>query len=245
MMALAPFHYRRWLLLSGILLSSLASSLQAERFQAGLNAVDREHYATAFRAWKALAENGAPEAQNNIGYLYERGYGVKQSYTRAIEWYKKAADQNSPEALHNLGMLAFQGYGMRQDYLAAKRYFTAAADLQMGDAQYMLGLIYYQGHGLKKNTARAREHFLEAATLGNSRGQFMTAFMFQGGEGHPAEKAEPLKAFIWGMVSKINGYPDADSILEFSKMQLSASVQEKATELARSCLESGYTNCPA
>ena len=72
MMTPAPFYYRRWLLLSGILLSSLASSLQAERFQAGLNAVDREHYATAFRAWKGLAEDGAPEAQNNIGYLYER-----------------------------------------------------------------------------------------------------------------------------------------------------------------------------
>ena len=245
MMTPAPFYYRRWLLLSGILLSSLASSLQAERFQAGLNAVDREHYATAFRAWKGLAENGAPEAQNNIGYLYERGYGVKQSYTRAIEWYKKAADQNSPEAMHNLGMLAFQGYGMRQDYLAAKRYFATAANLQMGDAHYMLGLIYYQGHGLKKNTARALEHFLEAATLGNPKGQFMTAFMFQCGEWHPAEKAEPLKAFIWCMVSKINGYPDADSIFDFSKMQLSISVQEKATELARSCLESGYTSCPA
>jgi len=47
------------------------------------------------------------------------------------------------------------------------------------------------------------------------------------------------------MVSKINGYADADSILEFSKMQLSKSVQEKATELARSCFESGYTSCPS
>jgi TPR repeat protein len=244
MMIPASFHSRHWLLLGVSLLSLLAPAVHAEPFQAGLNAVEREHYATAFRAWKGLAEDGASEAQNNIGYLYERGYGVKQSYTRAIEWYKKAADQNSPEALHNLGMLAYQGYGMRQDYLAAKRYFTAAADLQMGDAQYMLGLIYYQGHGLKKNTAKAREHFLGAAKLGNPKGQFMTAFMFQGGEGHPAEKAEPLKAFIWGMVSKINGYQDADSILEFSKMQLSNSVQEKATELARSCLDSGYASCP-
>ena len=238
------FLSRRWLSLTVILLTSLAPPIHAERFQAGLNAVEREHYATAFRAWKGLADDGASEAQNNIGYLYERGYGVKQSYTRAIEWYKKAAEQNSPEALHNLGMLAFQGYGMRQDYLAAKRYFTAAADLEMGDSHYMLGLIYYEGHGLKKNTSKARRHFLEAATLGDPKGQFMTAFMFQGGEGHPAEKAEPLKAFIWGMVSKINGYPDADSILEFSKMQLSSSVQEKATELARSCFDSGYTTCP-
>ena len=125
-------------------------------------------------------------------------------------------------------MLAFQGYGMRQDYLAAKRYFHGC-DLEMGDSHYMLGLIYYEGHGLKKNTSKARRHFLEAATLGDPKGQFMTAFMFQGGEGQLAEKAEPLKAFIFGAWSaKINGYSDADSILEFSKMQLSSSVQEKA-----------------
>ena len=106
---------------------TLATQLvSAAPFEAGLNAMDREHYATAFRAWKKLADQGAAEAQNNIGYLYEQGRGVKQSYARAIEWYEKAAAQNLAEAHHNLGMLAFEGYGMRQDYLAAKRHFTAA-----------------------------------------------------------------------------------------------------------------------
>ena len=217
----------------------------ANPFEAGLNAMEREHYATAFRAWKDLAEDGEAEAQNNIAYLYERGHGVKQSYTRAIEWYKKAAAQKSPEAIYNLGMLAYDGYGMRQDYLAARRYFTEAADLELADAHYMLGLIYYQGHGLKLNYTRAKTHFLDAAKLGSPKGQFMVALMLQNGEGHPAAKTEPLKSFIWGMVSKINGYPNADSVLEFSKMQLSQSVQDKATELAQKCLDTGYANCPA
>jgi TPR repeat protein len=219
-------------LITGVLwcLGMICGSASAEPFSAGLKALEREHYATAFRAWQGLAEDGESEAQNNIAYLYEHGYGVKQSYTRAIEWYKKAAAQDSAEAKHNLGMLAFNGYGMRQDYMAAKRYFTDAASQELPDSHYMLGLIYYQGHGVKTNPARAREHFLDAAKLGNPLGQFMTALMFQGGEGHPAEKTEPLKAFIWGMVSK---------------MQLSKSVQEKATELARSCFESGYTSCPS
>ena len=140
---------RTTLLLTLIFTALVSKISHAESFQAGLNAMDREHYATAFRAWKDLAEDGEAEAQNNIAFLYERGYGVKQSYTRAIEWYKKAAAQQSPEAIYNLGMLAFNGYGMRQDYLAAKRYFTEAAELELADAHYMLGLIYYQGHGLK------------------------------------------------------------------------------------------------
>ena len=229
-----------------LLVTALVTKIShAESFQAGLNAMDREHYATAFRAWKDLAEDGEAEAQNNIAFLYERGYGVKQSYTRAIEWYKKAAAQKSPEAIYNLGMLAFDGYGMRQDYLAAKRHFTEAAELELADAHYMLGLIYYQGHGLKLNHTLAKTHFLDAAKLGSPKGQFMVALMLQNGEGHPAAKTEPLKAFIWGTVSKINGYLDADSVLEFSKMQLSRSVQDKATELAQRCFDSEYANCPA
>ena len=59
-----------------ILLSSLFFSSQSysEPFVAGLKAMDREHYATAFRAWKGLADSGEAEAQNNLGYLYQHGY---------------------------------------------------------------------------------------------------------------------------------------------------------------------------
>jgi hypothetical protein len=46
------------------------------------------------------------------------------------------------------------------------------------------------------------------------------------------------------MVSKMNGYADADSLLEYSKMQLSRSVQAKAAELAQGCFDSEYDRCP-
>lgn len=224
---------------------TLATQLvSAAPFEAGLNAMDREHYATAFRAWKKLADQGVAEAQNNIGYLYEQGRGVKQSYARAIEWYEKAAAQNLAEAHHNLGMLAFEGYGMRQDYLAAKRHFTTAGELDQSDAEYMLGLIYYQGHGVKKNPARAKMYFLNSASHDNAKGQFMAAFMFQAGEGHAENKPEPVKAFIWGNVALRKGYSDAESILSFSRMQITESVQNKALELVSACIESNYERCP-
>jgi TPR repeat protein len=231
-------------LFSVLALLSAAQIAAAAPFEAGLNAMDREHYATAFRAWKKLADQGAAEAQNNIGYLYEQGRGVKQSYARAIEWYKKAAEQDLAEAHHNLGMLAFLGYGMRKDYLIAKRHFTNAGDLDQADSEYMLGLIYHQGHGVKKNLARAKDYFLEAATHDSTKGQFMLAFMFQAGEGHPADKSEPVKAFIWGNVAARNGYSDAEDILSFSRMQMTESVQSKALELVTTCLESKYERCP-
>jgi len=44
-------------------------------FQAGLDAANREGYATALSQWRPLAEKGAPSAQCYLGVLYEKGRG--------------------------------------------------------------------------------------------------------------------------------------------------------------------------
>ena len=218
----------------------------AEPFVAGLNAMDREHYATAFRAWKGLAETGEAEAQNNLGYLYQYGYGAKQSYTRAIRFYTLAADQGLAEAHHNLGMLYFNGYGSPQNYDRAKRSFLKAAEKELGASEYMLGLIYYQGLGLMQNYRRAKSYFIKAAKNGNVMGQFMLSFMLQVGEGHPDKEPEPLKAFIWSSIAIANGYIEADSVLSFAKMQLTDALQRKASAVANTCKESDYEiSCPS
>ena len=229
-----------------IYITFLSGPVLAEPFVAGLNAMDREHYATAFRAWKGLADNGEAEAQNNLGYLYQYGYGAKQSYTRAIRYYTLAADQGLAEAHHNLGMLYFNGYGSPQNYDQAKRAFLKAAEKELGASEYMLGLIYYQGLGLMQNYWRAKNYFVRAAKNGNVMGQFMLSYMLQVGEGHPDREPEPLKAFIWSSIAIENGYSEADAVLSFAKMQLSDSLQRQASSVASKCKESDYkTSCPS
>ena len=229
-----------------IYITFLSAPVLAEPFVAGLNAMDREHYATAFRAWKGLADNGEAEAQNNLGYLYQYGYGAKQSYTRAIRYYTLAADQGLAEAHHNLGMLYFNGYGSPQNYDQAKRAFLKAAEKELGASEYMLGLIYYQGLGLMQNYWRAKNYFVRAAKNGNVMGQFMLSYMLQVGEGHPDREPEPLKAFIWSSIAIENGYSEADAVLSFAKMQLSDSLQRQASGVASKCKESDYkTSCPS
>lgn len=218
----------------------------AEPFVAGLNAMDREHYATAFRAWKGLADAGEAEAQNNLGYLYQHGYGAKQSYTKAIRFYTMASDQGLAEAEHNLGMLSFNGYGSPQNYDQAKRHFLRAAEDDLGASEYMLGLIYYQGHGLMQNYTRAKRYFIKAAKHENVMGQFMLSYMLQIGEGHPDKEPEPLKAFIWSSIAIKNGYTEANSILSFAKMQLTDELQRQAKAVAGKCIDSNYQkSCPS
>ena len=58
-----------------------------------MQAMGRGHYATALRAFRNLAKTGDAQAENNIGYLYERGLGVPQDYGMALKWYKLAASK--------------------------------------------------------------------------------------------------------------------------------------------------------
>ena len=86
-------------------------------FQKGMDAFDREDYATALREWKPLAEQGYALAQNNLGVMYEKGQGVSQNYKTAVKWYTLAAEQGYALAQFNLGVMYDKGEGVIQDYV--------------------------------------------------------------------------------------------------------------------------------
>ena len=48
------------------------------------------------------AQEGDPDAQYELAYLYENGLGVPKDETRALELYQQAADQGHPEAQANI-----------------------------------------------------------------------------------------------------------------------------------------------
>ena len=58
-----------WKIFFIILLGSTTPNLLADVFVAGLNAIDRSHYASAYRSFKPLADEGISEAQNNIFFV--------------------------------------------------------------------------------------------------------------------------------------------------------------------------------
>jgi hypothetical protein len=53
-----------------------------------------------------IADRGDALAQNNIGWLYEKGWGVAQDYAQAMSWYRKAADQGNASAQKNMQRMA-------------------------------------------------------------------------------------------------------------------------------------------
>ena len=139
-------------------------------FQKGMDAFDREDYATALREWKPLAEQGYALAQNNLGVMYEKGQGVSQNYKTAVKWYTLAAEQGYAFAQANLGKIYDKGEGVSQNYKTAVKWYTLAAEQGNPAAQFNLGQNYDKGEGVIQDYVRAHMWGNLGASNGNENG---------------------------------------------------------------------------
>jgi len=234
-----------------------------DTFVSGLNAIDRSHYAAAYRSFKPLADDGIAEAQNNLGFLFQNGLGVRRNYNTAISWYQRAADQGLAEAEHNLGILNYRGHGVAQNYTIARRWFKKSAEKGLRDSHYMLGLMFYKGEGIQISQERASQHFTAAASKGDANGQYMLAHMILTGDADSpykpqATRSSPFDFSIFtdgssdkliaslslAMLAEQSGQNLAAQLVEFTKSQLDAEQIAISEELVELCLSSNYNNCP-
>lgn len=88
---------------------------------------DLEESETVLKENLLPAQQGDPQAQIFVGYLYETGQGVQQDYTRAAQWYWKAAEQGNIFAQHQLGSMYHLGKGVSQNYILAYMWLDLAA----------------------------------------------------------------------------------------------------------------------
>lgn len=110
-----------------ILLVSLSAPAWAD-LEEGVAAYERGDYATAYREFLPLAEQGYARAQHNLGVMYHNGEGVPQDYAEAVRWYRKAAEQGLAEGQWSLGFMYDSGEGVPQDYGEAAWWYRKAAE---------------------------------------------------------------------------------------------------------------------
>lgn len=92
-------------------------------------AFDRTDLKSALRIWMEAAEAGDPEAQTNVGEIYEKGIGAEPNFEAAATWYQKAVDKGYARAAFNLGTLYEQGKGVTEDKLRALNLYRQASGL--------------------------------------------------------------------------------------------------------------------
>ena len=132
-------------------------------------AYKRGDYATAYRLFKPLAENGLAEAQNRICHMYTYGKGVSQNYSEAMIWCRRAADQGLSYAQAELGALYLQRRSGQQDFVEAAKWNRRAAEQGDAPAQHALGIAYEFGLGVQKNFVFAHMWYSLSALLASAR----------------------------------------------------------------------------
>ncbi|CAL75191.1 conserved hypothetical protein; putative signal peptide [Bradyrhizobium sp. ORS 278] len=93
----------------------------------GYTAFARGDYVRAAALLAPLAERGHPRAMTALGYMYDNGFGVPQSYEAAVELYGGAAESGEPAAQHLLGLSYDKGHGVIQDHVLAYKWLSLAA----------------------------------------------------------------------------------------------------------------------
>ena len=154
-----------------LLALGLSGAANAGPFDDALAAAKRGDYATAFRLWRPLADQGDADAQSNLGVMYANGQGVPQNHAEAVKWFRLAADQGYANAQYNLGLMYDNGQGVTQNHAEAVKWYRLAADQGYANAQYNLGLIYYTGQGVPQNHVQAHKWFNLAGAGGDEDGR--------------------------------------------------------------------------
>ena len=115
------------------------------------------------------ADNGMPDAQFCLGYMYFYGLPpIPQNYYRAGYYLHKAALAGDAEAIYMLSIIFKNGLDVEQSYDQALTLLQMAADLEYPAAQFELGQWYYEGKNLPKDIAKAIELWQKAADQDNS-----------------------------------------------------------------------------
>ena len=144
--------------------------------------------------WEKGVGIGYAPAMNNLGVLYQNGWGVAKDYVKAREWYQKAADAGSNLAMNNLGWLSQNGWGSAQDYVKAREWYQKAADAGNNVAMNNLGWLSQNGWGVAKDYVKAREWYQKAADAGSNLAMNNLGWLSQNGWGVPQDY---IKAREW------------------------------------------------
>lgn len=76
----------------------------------------------------------------NLGNVYRKGIGVKQSDVKVMDYWQQACGLKNGEGCFNLGFMYDNGIGVKQSNINALKYYGKACDLksELGCKNYAL-----------------------------------------------------------------------------------------------------------
>lgn len=96
------------------------------------------------------AYSGLPEAQNNLGTLYENGFYFTKNLERALRYYERAAYAGLPEGQYNAGRILLLPHVRFGNRTKAITYLNNAAYQGLGEAMLLLAEHYLEQPGTQQ-----------------------------------------------------------------------------------------------
>ncbi|MGE0181247.1 MAG: tetratricopeptide repeat protein [Parvularculaceae bacterium] len=186
-----------------------------------------------------LAKKNDPAANHLLGYLYEKGLGVRADIGAALRYYGDAAIAGSADAQIALGVLAFEGGGVYPDYERAAGWFRLASAQGDPRADVKLGLMYAEGVGVAEDRIAASHHFAKAAAKNDADGEFFLGVAWLNGDGLPQSYENAAKNF---MRAAAQGHGEASyhMALLYDSPVLGAPNPQKAAAAMRAATEAEF-----
>jgi uncharacterized protein len=199
----------------------------------------RRDYAEAVRWWRLAAERGDLMAQFSLGYHYSNIESLPIDYSEAAKWYRLAAEQGYALAQFSLGNMYFHGSGVPNSDAEAAKWYRKAAEQGDPKSQYNLGLCCAIGRGVTQDFTAAMEWRQRAARQGLAEAQYDLGSMYANGEGAPVDL---VQAYMWTWLAGSNKFGLGHESCDNLRPLMSHWQINKAKEMAKQCLDSGYTN---
>jgi hypothetical protein len=117
-------------------------------------------YAQAASVYKRACD-GFARACTNLGFMYNKGQGVKMSHSLAAEYYKRGCENGNALGCTNLGIMYWKGDLPRNDKHVVVLFERSCRDGDSGGCRD-LGYMYKHGYGVSKDETRAAELYKQA-----------------------------------------------------------------------------------
>jgi TPR repeat protein len=164
--------------------STQQSSVAVDTKQA-LALFDGKNYVEARPLLEQACDAGNAKACDDLGDIYDLGWGVAQDHSRSAALYLKACNAGNADGCLGLGISYGNGDGVERDFSRARELYSESCDKGNALGCAYLGDVYRNGFGVAQDYQRAVVLYTKSCETGLEFGYGCAALggMYQNGYG--------------------------------------------------------------
>ena len=177
------FYLRLVLALStGLAMSACSTESTNKTIQYSIKSFNKDD-SKDFKALHSAATQSDPQAQFQLGVMYENGEGVSQDKSKAAWWYRKSVEQGFADGQNALAKLYYFNMELEPVFNESIAWFEKAAAQGQPEAQFYIGFFYEKDSEITKDYDQSLKWYLKSAENGFATAQFRLGTMYYYGEG--------------------------------------------------------------